>query len=213
MTTDDEFLGLLTTALDPEPRQPPAHLIGALRDAATSHVASPSNVELAHASTIRQNRMRRFVPFVAAAAAVAAFFIGGALKNQSSTGRNLLAGGVVEFQTTLTGPGGESTAAVTGIRTGIGRIVQLRTRSLPILPKGEFYELWFIGPGDTPGSPNRISAGTFHPDENGRSDVDLTAAVNPDLYPRIAITAEPKGGNPSPHGPDVLQGGITIQKR
>lgn len=160
----------------------------------------------------RPGRMRRFAPLVVAAAAVAGFFTGGALQNQSD-GRDLVAGGVVEFEMTLKGTRGERTVAVTGIRTGIGRVVQLRTRALPILPKGDFYELWFVGPGDTPGSPNRISAGTFHPDEDGRSDVDLTAAVDPVLYPRIAITAEPKGGNPSPHGPDLLQGGVTIQKR
>ncbi len=212
MTTDDELLGLLTTALAPEPREPPTQLIGALRDAATRHAESPGDDKLARVSTFRPSRMRRFTPLIAAAAAVAAFFTGGALQNQSD-GRDLLAGGVVEFETTLKETRGQRTVAVTGIRTGIGRVVQLRTRALPILPKGDFYEFWFVGPGDTPGRPNRISAGTFHPDENGRSDVDLTAAVDPDLYPRIAITAEPKGGNPSPHGPDLLQGRISIQKR
>lgn len=211
MTTDDEVLELLSTALAPEPREPPAALIAALRDAATSKAASPDDLESAPFSTVRSRRMRRFAPLVAAAAAVAAFFAGGALQNQSDQS-DLVAGGVVEFQTTLTGPGGKNAVAVTGIRTGIGRVVRLRTTALPILPKGDFYELWFVGPGDTPSSPNRISAGTFHPDENGRSDVDLTAAVNPVLYPRIAITAEPKGGDPSPHGPDLLQGGVTIQK-
>lgn len=63
----------------------------------------------------------------------------------------------------LRGPDGEVTAEVTGILTGIGRTVQLRTDDLAILPTGEFYELWFVGPGDSPRSPNRISAGTFIP--------------------------------------------------
>ncbi len=212
MTTDDDLLGLLSTALAPDPREPPTQLIGALRAAATLHAESPGDDQLARVSIFRPGRMRRFAPLIVAAAAVAGFFIGGALQNQRD-GRDLVAGGVVEFEMTLKEPRGERTVAVTGIRTGIGRVVQLRTRALPILPKGDFYELWFVGPGDTPGSPNRISAGTFHPDEDGRSDVDLTAAVDPVLYPRIAITAEPKGGNPSPHGPDLLQGGVTIQKR
>ncbi len=213
MTTDDELLELLTTALDPEPREPPAQLISALRDAATADLAAQRKVEFADASTVRRSRMRRSAPFVAVAATAAAFLLGGALQNQIDSKRNLLADGVVEFRTVLSIPGRKSTAAVTGIRTGIGRVVQLRTDALPILPKGQFYELWFVGPGDIPGSPNRISAGTFHPDEDGRSDVDLTAAVNPALYPRIGITAEPKDGDPSPRGPDVLQGAITIQNR
>lgn len=51
----------------------------------------------------------------------------------------------------------------------------------------------------------RISAGTFHPDENGRSRVRLAAAVDPAKYGRLAVTAEPGDGNPAPNGPDVLR--------
>jgi hypothetical protein len=52
---------------------------------------------------------------------------------------------------------------------------------------------------------NRISAGTFHPDEQGRSDVELTAAADPALYPVLSVTPEPADGNPKRTGPEVLR--------
>ncbi len=108
---------------------------------------------------------------------------------------------MVEFESVLRAPEDGATASATGIRTGIGRIVQVRTDELPILPKGEFYEVWFVGPDDSPRSPNRISAGTFHPDEDGRSAIDLTAAVDPAKYPELIVTAELGDGDPSPPAP------------
>ncbi|WP_396154987.1 anti-sigma factor [Conexibacter sp. JD483] len=88
---------------------------------------------------------------------------------------------------------------------GIGRTVDLRTDALPLLPRGDYYEVWFVGPGDRPGRPNRISAGTFHPDRAGRSNVQLKAAVDPALYPTVEITAEPGDGNPAATGPEVMR--------
>ena len=83
--------------------------------------------------------------------------------------RGPVASGTLEFETTLRAPAGkgEATAAVRGILTGTGRTVQLRTDDLAVLPKGEFYELWFVGADDAPRSPDRISAGTFHPTRTG----------------------------------------------
>lgn len=99
--------------------------------------------------------------------------------------------------------GAEATVEVR--KTGIGRVIKLQTDELPILPKGDYYELWFVGPGDTPARPNRISAGTFHPDENGRSEVTFAAAVDPALFPVLSVTAEPGDGDPRPTGPEVLR--------
>ncbi|MGH9270747.1 MAG: anti-sigma factor, partial [Ilumatobacteraceae bacterium] len=70
---------------------------------------------------------------------------------------------------------------------------------------GDLYEVWFVGPGDAPDTPNRISAGTFHPDPDGRSQVTFAAAVDPALFPIVEITAEPGNGNPLPTGPVVLR--------
>jgi anti-sigma-K factor RskA len=113
----------------------------------------------------------------------------------------------LELAATLRPPGGgDREARVEVVETGIGRAIELRTDDLPILPKGDYYELWFVGPGDSRRRPNRISAGTFHPDSEGRSDVSFTAAVDPKKYPRLSITAEPGDGNPARTGPEVMRG-------
>jgi anti-sigma-K factor RskA len=115
-------------------------------------------------------------------------------------------GGQVELEAVLASPaGGPERATVVVEKTGIGREVSFRSDDLPILPQGEYYELWFVGPGDTRRHPNRISAGTFHPDERGRSVVELTAAVDPAAYPILSVTAEPADGNPERTGPEVLR--------
>jgi Anti-sigma-K factor rskA len=113
--------------------------------------------------------------------------------------------GQLELETTLRAPGGGQSATASVRAAGIGRVIEFRTDDLPVLPEGEYYELWFVGPGDRPGDPNRISAGTFHPDENGRSHVRFTAAVDPAKYGRLAVTAEPGDGDPAPHRPDVMR--------
>jgi anti-sigma-K factor RskA len=112
----------------------------------------------------------------------------------------------VELEAVLSPPGGGAERArVVVVKTGVGRELSFESDDLPILPQGEYYELWFVGPGDTLRRPNRISAGTFHPDEQGRSRVELTAAVDPALHPVLSVTAEPADGNPRRTGPEVLR--------
>ena len=112
--------------------------------------------------------------------------------------------GSLEIEAVLEAVGGGE-AAVSVRQVGIGREIELSSTDLPILPKGEYYELWFVAPDDTPSDPNRISAGTFHPDEDGRSDVSFTAAVDPAKYPVLSITAEPGDGDPAPSGDEVMR--------
>jgi anti-sigma-K factor RskA len=150
----------------------------------------------------RPRKRRRAWPRLAlagglAVALAAAVFAGTRLDGEDAPGS-------LELRATLSSPAGQ-TATATVREAGIGRVIDFRTDQLPILPKGEYYELWFVGPGDRPGSPNRISAGTFHPDEQGRSHVRFTAAVDPAAYPALAVTAEPGDGNPAPSRPDVLR--------
>jgi hypothetical protein len=84
-------------------------------------------------------------------------------------------------------------------------VVELDTEVLPILPAGELYEVWFVGPiGEGQAAP-RISAGTFHPDLDGRSRVRLAAAVDPAHDPTVEVTAEPGDGDPGATGPVVLR--------
>jgi len=224
--TDDELLDQLAGALTPPDREPPADRVAALRAAADERAATaggPAPDETADVVTLgsrrtaraerRRSRRGRIAAIAVGVAAVAGAFVlgGGLLRNADDPSPDdLLAGGTIEFETTLQAPDGDATAQATGILTGIGRTVQLRTDDLAILPKGEFYELWFVGPDDSPRTPNRISAGTFHPDDDGRSFVDLTAAVDPALYPELSVTAEPGDGDPGATGPEVLRADIEL---
>lgn len=73
-------------------------------------------------------------------------------------------------------------------------------RDLPPLPPARVYQLWAVAGGQA------ISAGTFVPDSNGRSQ--LVAEV-PSLTERpaaLAVTVEPEGGVPAPTGPKYLIG-------
>jgi anti-sigma-K factor RskA len=113
--------------------------------------------------------------------------------------------GEPELRAVLAAPSGPAHASVDVRGTGIGRVITFRSDTLPILPKGDYYELWFVGPGDRPGHRNRISAGTFHPDQQGRSHVRFAAAVDPTKFPVLSVTAEPGDGDPRPTGPEVLR--------
>jgi hypothetical protein len=114
--------------------------------------------------------------------------------------------GDIEYDGAMSGADGSpSDAHLRVVKTGIGRVVELDTNVLPILPTGHLYELWFVGPTDAPGDRDRISAGTFHPDADGHSAVRFAAAVDPTKYPLVVITAEPGDGDPAPSDPDVLR--------
>jgi anti-sigma-K factor RskA len=182
--------GLLTEAVAPYAM--PAGLKARTFEAIERDAMSPTVRPL-----VRRRRWAR-VAAVAAAAAVAAVGLVAATQLDR-------AGGTVELQAVLSAPRGPAQASVEVRKTGIGRVIRFDTNDLPILPRGDYYELWFVGPGDTRSTPNRISAGTFHPDERGRSHVRFAAAVDPALYPVLSVTAEPGDGNPERTGPEVLR--------
>jgi anti-sigma-K factor RskA len=147
-------------------------------------------------------RRRRPARAVVAALAAAAVLMGGLVV----VARNLDSGpaGTLELDADLRSVADPSLEASATVRaTPLGRTVALDSDTLPVLPGGRFYELWFVGPGDSPASPNRISCGTFHPDESGRTHVMLHAAADPARYPTLSITAEAGDGDPAP-GPEVL---------
>ena len=101
--------------------------------------------------------------------------------------------------------GGAAEVAATVRTTGVGREVTLRIDHLRDPRPSGLYELWFVAPDDRRGRPHRVSAGTFHPDDDGRGTVRLVAAADPDAYPGIAVTLEPADGDPRRQGPTVLQ--------
>jgi hypothetical protein len=220
VSTDDELLDRLRESLAPVALVPPAARVVALRAAAERRAAATAPRPAltaprvphrtaggaAHARRRPASRWRR--PAVAAAAAVLVVGIGYAGGRLLRSDRSSPAG-VVEYAGPMTAPDGSTAARVTVEKVGIGRVVGFDSDTLPVLPTGELYELWFVGPTDSSGAPDRISAGTFHPDERGRSSVRLVAAVDPALYPRMVVTAEPPGGDPAPNGPEVLEATIS----
>jgi hypothetical protein len=151
-------------------------------------------------------RLRIAVPATAAALAlVAAGLIAGGAFDGDGGGAPR---GTLEYAGAIELPSGADGGELEIREIGIGRTVDLTTDRLPLLPRGDYYEVWFVGPGDRPGRPNRISAGTFHPDAAGRSDVQLKAAVDPALFPAVEITAEPGDGDPQPTGPVVMRADV-----
>ncbi len=173
----------LTAALTPDVREPPADRVAALRAEAAA--------ARARAAAGPAPRRRVLAPVAAAAAVVAAVASGAVGWWLSPDQQRFVAAtvpGTPEFAAHLRNGG---VAAVVDIRrTGTGRIVLVRSTTLPVLPQGQYYEFWFVGPGDAPGARNRISAGTWHPDADGRTDVRFLAAVDPRLYTEVAITRE-----------------------
>ncbi|WP_420451819.1 anti-sigma factor [Ilumatobacter sp.] len=151
----------------------------------------------------RRRRRRRLVPVTAVAATIL-LVVGGAVALRIARQGDATDG--VEYAGPIAGPAGSGELRV--VETGIGRVVDLDTRALEILPTGEYYEVWFVADDDTPERPNRISAGTFHPDPGGRSRVTFAAAVDPARYPTVEITAEPGDGDPAPTGPTVMTADI-----
>jgi hypothetical protein len=202
VATDDELLAALGAALEPGHREPPEAGVEALRRAVEA-----AQVKQAPVVPVRAGRRRVAAVAVAVAAALVGF--GGAqVVERLRTGTG---GGVEEFAVRVRSDDGRRQAEVEGTRVGEGRVIRLKSDDLPILPKGEFYEVWFVGPGDSPASPNRVSAGTFHPDDQGRTRIVLFGAVDPKKLPVLEITAEPGDGNPLPSGPAVLRTQLVVR--
>lgn len=208
MSTDDELLGSLGDALAEPGRRPPEDRVARLRAQVDGRARPPSFVP--GGAPLRRAPSRR-APLVLAAAAAVAVVLGAGVGLSTvldSDDGEPVAAGVVEFDGRLVAPaGGEGALAVVRM-IGEGRVVALETDELAILPAGEYYELWFVGPGDSEDSPNRISAGTFHPDPEGRTDVTFQVAVDPAKYPTMSITSEPGDGDPARTGPEVLRATI-----
>lgn len=152
-----------------------------------------------------------------AAAAVAllvlagAVAIGVAIGNRNDQSADQTAGGVVEFEATIRATSGDGTAKVTGLRSPSGLVVKIRADGLEPPPKGGYYEVFFLAPGNSARRPNQVSAGTFRPDANGESDVSLHTAVDPSTFPTVVVTAEPGDGNPALNGLPVLRGSVQIR--
>lgn len=189
---------LPAAALAAPPAGLEARTLAAVRAAAAHDAAeAPPQATSRSRPGARRWGLRLATPVFAAVALLAGIVLGGGLTGDDPDGR-------LELTGLLSAPDGRSSAAVTVRETGIGRVVRLSSTDLPILPKGELYEVWFVGPDDRAPSLQRISAGTFHPDKAGRTEVTLAVAADPAKFPTISVTTEPGDGDPLP-GREVLR--------
>ena len=200
--------------LMPERQDPPPDLrskvLAAVADAASEDERIAAPERRAEAASPRATERRRwqlprlaFAGLAGAAALIAAFLIGSNVGDDATTTPER---GTVELAANLQTPeGGGDEGRLVVREFESGRRISFESDALPILPKGQFYELWFVGAGDSPSSPNRISAGTFHPNQKGISDVILHAAVDPSLFPTVEITSEPDATDPAVSGPIVAE--------
>lgn len=210
MTNEDESPGHDTTRADAELER----LLGAeLRQAFPVSDAGPTPEQVAVlreqvAASRRPPQRGRWRLLVAAAALlVAGAGIGvGVTTLAGGDDEDLLARGSDEFVAELTGQAG-TRVAIEGAAAPEGRIVTLRSDTLPVVPYEEFYELWFL---TDEGGSTWVSAGTFHPDDEGDTVVVLHAAVDPSVVSEVRITREPRDGNAAPSGDVVASGTVAL---
>ncbi|MEO5903923.1 MAG: anti-sigma factor [Gemmatimonadaceae bacterium] len=74
------------------------------------------------------------------------------------------------------------------------------TYGLPAPKPGKIYQVWLVTDKE------KISAGTFRPDSQGRTVMHANYALARDALRAVAITEEPDGGMPAPTGPMVVVG-------
>jgi len=101
--------------------------------------------------------------------------------------------------------GGAATGSAVAHHTADGWSIQLTVSHLKPLPSGQFYECWYAGPGNRPGHPDLITAGTFTVTASGSASVQMWSAADPSSFPDMQITAE-QPGDAGQHGQIILSG-------
>jgi Anti-sigma-K factor rskA/Putative zinc-finger len=105
-------------------------------------------------------------------------------------------------------PGSPAAAAsgrAVATQAGGGWSVQLTVARLPDLGPGRFYECWWTGPGNRPGHPVLISAGTFTVGRSGTATAQMWTAANPGTFQHMQVTAQAPA-NTGQHGQIILSG-------
>ena len=105
--------------------------------------------------------------------------------------------------------GGTESGQAVAHHTDNGWSITLTVHGMPKLTSGQFYECWYAGPGNRPGHPDLITAGTFFVSSDGSATVQMWSAANPRTFPVMQITTE-QPGDAGQHGQILLSG--TAQK-
>jgi hypothetical protein len=200
----EELEGLPAVLLEAAPAEPPppelrARTLSAVREAAGYEgPVEPPVPEPAAMADVRELRPRsRWAPLAAAAALVLVAILGVAtVRTLTRPAATVLA--MVDPE----GGGGSGEGRFTD--TSTGRTFVVEVEGLEPAPEGSFYELWAVGPQDTPESPQRVSLSTFDVGDDGRARVSGVTAAVASVYPGIGVTLEPDDGNPARTGDRVL---------
>jgi Anti-sigma-K factor rskA len=105
------------------------------------------------------------------------------------------------------GTGLAASATGTVRQADSGWSVQLTASHLPEPGPGQFYQCWWVGPGNGPGHPSLVSAGTFAVGPSGTATVQMWTAADPDDFPAVEITLD-NAARPGQPGRVVLSGTV-----
>jgi anti-sigma-K factor RskA len=134
---------------------------------------------------------------LAAAAVTAAAFVGAALFRPAPA---LAATIRLHAQ-----PGSSMSGLATVVHESGGYRITLTVTGLPVSAPGQFYECWYAGPGDHPGSRELITAGTFVVSHSGSQTLTMWSAADPAKFRTMQITAE-RAGSGGQYGTPILSG-------
>jgi anti-sigma-K factor RskA len=191
--------------------EPPGDLelkvLAAVQQAARAESAPVAAVaQPARAKVARRPWRRRWPEFrwasplyaaVAAAAVTAAVFVSAALIHTSPAVAATIS---LRAQPGYTGSGMAVARATQG-----GFEISLTVKDLPVPPNGQFYECWYAGPGNRPGHPELITAGTFTVGKTGGQTYTMWSAADPARFEIMQITLE-QPGDAGQHGKVILSG-------
>jgi anti-sigma-K factor RskA len=105
------------------------------------------------------------------------------------------------------GTGLSASASGTTRQADGGWSVQLTALHLPEPGPGQFYQCWWVGPGNRPGNPSLVSAGTFTVGPSGTASIQMWTAADPDDFPEVEITLD-SAAQPGQPGRVVLSGTV-----
>ena len=143
---------------------------------------------------------RRNIPLLSAAAAMVVAAVIAVSLTVSSGPSPALA-----FSIPLHAESGAGSGQAVARQTTDGWSIQLTVQHLAPLPAGSFYECWYAGPGNAPGHPQLITAGTFTVGSDGSASVQMWSAADPRTFATMQITAE-QPGDATQHGTVILNG-------
>lgn len=183
--------------------EPPPELRGKVLEQIRAEASRPA-APVADLEAVRARRRtlgRRLLASLAAAAVVVAAVVA-LTGGHSATSPKLFDAALTVVRAS---PSPSATGGTELHRGKYGYEVRLDADGLAPTGSG-WYELWYIGKGDTRARPNRIAVATFRP-RHGSIHTVFPAAFDGSRFNRVSITLQPPNeGDPSYIGREVLAG-------